>query len=98
MTKERAKEMWNEWHWTTRAIVVSTLIGGVWGGVTAARNEVDDRYVTRREWNHQQDSIAASAVLRDVRDSSRQEQIARQLKYLICREDFSRQQCLRADR
>lgn len=96
--KEKALEIWGEAGLSTRIAVVFGLIASVWLGVTAAIGTVDERYLLRREHARYQDSLAASAVLRDVRDSARQERIANQLRYLICREDFSRQQCLRPDR
>ena len=82
----------------TRVALIFGLIGSLWLGVTAALGEADDRFVTRREWNRQQDSMSAAAVLREVRDSARYDGLRKRLDYVVCREDFSRQQCLRPDR
>lgn len=69
------------------------LTFGVWAFKKYDASKLDERtfadYVTAQQ---------AKVALREQRDSARQEQINRQLRYLICREDFSRQQCLRPDR
>lgn len=79
-----AKERWDNWHWTTRLSVVFGLIAAIWVGVTAALNTADHRYITRREQDRYRDSLAAAAVLRDLRDSARQENVYRALRYNAC--------------
>lgn len=90
MTKQRAQEIWDEWKWWL-ALVVFPLV--VWGAKRYDATKLDERvfadYVNRE---------MAAQSLREVRDSARQERITQQLRYLVCREDFSRQQCLRPDR
>ena len=90
MTKERAKQMWDEWKWWIAVIVLPLTI--------LAAKTYDAKKLDERVFADYVNAQMARDAMRDVRDSSRQEQIGRQLRYLICREDFSRQQCLRPDR
>jgi hypothetical protein len=90
MTRIQAKEIWDEWKWWLALVVFPLLL---WGAKRYDASKLDERVFTT--YVNQQ---LASEALRDVRDSARQERITSQLRYLICREDFSRQQCLRPDR
>jgi hypothetical protein len=90
MTKERAKEMWNEWKWWL-ALVVFPLV--VWGA-----RSFDDSKVSTRRFERYTDSLAAVTLLKERTDSLHHIVDDRKLDYLACRQDFSRKQCLRPDR
>ena len=90
MTKEKAKEIWDEFKWWL-AIIVFPL--AVWGMKSYDAQKLDARVFVRYV-----DQQEAQRALRDVRDSARMERVTRELRYLTCRQDFSRQQCLRPDR
>jgi hypothetical protein len=96
--KEKALEIWGELGVVARAGALLGLLASMWLLVTAAKGATENWLLPRAVHTRYVDSIAASAVLHEVRDSARQEKIQQQLRYLICREDFSRQQCLRPDR
>lgn len=79
-----ARERWHHWHPLTRLSLVFGLIAALWTGVVAALNTVDHRYVLRREHERYRDSVAAAEALHDVRDSARQENVYRALRYNAC--------------
>lgn len=82
--------MWDSWKWWL-AVVVLPL--SIWAAKSYDAAKLDAqvfvRYVDRQE---------SERLQREIRDSVRQEQIGKQLRYLSCRQDFSRGECLRANR
>jgi hypothetical protein len=90
MTKDRAREVWDEYKWWIAAVVLPFTL---WAAKSYDAAKLDAqvfvRYVDQQE---------AQRALRELRDSARQERVAAELRYLICRQDFSRQQCLRPNR
>lgn len=90
MTRERAKEIWDRWQWVIGVLLLPLVL---WAAKRYDASKLDERVFA--DYVNQQ---LANDALRDVRDSARQERITQQLRYLVCREDFSRQQCLRPDR
>jgi hypothetical protein len=88
--QERARELWDSARpWMLAVLLPLTL----WAAKRYDASKLDERVFA--DYVNQQ---LAQDALREVRDSARQERIAQQLRYLICREDFSRQQCLRPER
>lgn len=77
-------ELWGEAGVFTRVAIIFGLIGSVWVAITAALSTVDDRYLLRREHNRYRDSVAAAEALHDLRDSARQENVLRALRYNAC--------------
>jgi hypothetical protein len=98
MTKERAKEMWGEMGLIARSMSVATLIALAWAGLTAAKTGMETWFLPRTEYREHEAQRQSALELRALRDSARMERINSRLNYLICREDFPRQQCLRPDR
>lgn len=90
MTKDRAMRLWQEWKWWVATVLIPF--------VTWAFLRYDASNLSTRRFERFTDSLQAASAVKDVRDSARQERIGQQLRYLICREDFSRQQCLRPER
>ena len=90
MTTRELKDLASKWWWRVAAALLPFML---WGAKKYDASKLDER--TFAVYVQQQ---AAAEQLRIVRDSARQEKISQQLRYLICREDFSRQQCLRPDR
>ena len=88
--KEKAIDLWDEWKWWL-ALVVFPLV--VWGA-----RSFDESKLSTRRFDRYSDSVAAAAIQREIRDSARYDGLRKRLDYVICREDFTRKQCLRPDR
>lgn len=90
MTKDRARQIWDEWKWWLALVVFPLAI--------LAAKKYDASKLDERTFAVYVQQQAAAVEQSRIRDSARMERINQQLRYLICREDFDRRQCLRPDR
>lgn len=89
-----AKERWSHWHWTTRLSIAFGLIAALWLGVTAAYSGAASLFLPRQDYVADRNADQLRAALHDLRDSARQEDIYRSLRYLTCRTDRPRANCI----